>query len=145
MKINPNLDGIDHINVYSKGRTPLGKWLSNFAYSPIETEDGHFDSVEGYWYWLSCKDEKLRKLFGWQAKSYGREVGGKDCLNEEVFKNKIKSAIKIKIESNVDMKLKLENCKLPLLHYYVYYDKIVKVKSADWIIEYLETFKKENT
>jgi hypothetical protein len=42
-------DGITHINIYSKGKTELGRWLSNFTYHPIETEDGKFDSVEGYW------------------------------------------------------------------------------------------------
>ena len=65
MKIfTPSTDGIDHINIYSKGKTSLGRWLSNFAKSPIETEDGHFDSIEGYWYWywLSSKDDTLRAL-----------------------------------------------------------------------------------
>lgn len=52
--IDHNKDGIDHINIYSKGRTALGRFLSNFAQAEIETEDGEFASIEGYWYWLLC-------------------------------------------------------------------------------------------
>lgn len=32
-----DIDGIHHINIYSKGKTEVGKWLSNFSYSLIET------------------------------------------------------------------------------------------------------------
>jgi hypothetical protein len=39
-------DGIDHINVYSKGKTPLSRFLSNFAEADLETEDGNFASIE---------------------------------------------------------------------------------------------------
>ena len=34
--IDPSKDGIDHINIYSKGKTELGKYLSNFTYAPIK-------------------------------------------------------------------------------------------------------------
>lgn len=47
-------DGIDHINVYSKGKTALGRFLSNFAQVDLETKNGNFSSVEAYWYWLTC-------------------------------------------------------------------------------------------
>ena len=51
-------DGIDHINIYSKGYTKLGRLLSNFTKSefthPIY---GHFMSVEGFWYYI-----KLEKI-----------------------------------------------------------------------------------
>ena len=52
MILTPQNDGITHINVYSKGKTTLGRWLTNFAHTPIDTIDGHFESIEGYWYWL---------------------------------------------------------------------------------------------
>ena len=45
------IDGMTHINVYSKGKTEIGRWLSNFAYSPIDLgNEGYFSSIEGYWY-----------------------------------------------------------------------------------------------
>lgn len=52
--VNPELDGIDHINVYSQGKTKLGRLLSNFANTPFEIPGlGRFQSVESYWYYGS--------------------------------------------------------------------------------------------
>jgi len=56
MNYTPETDGIDHINVYSKAKTDLGKFLSNFTYAKIKTQDGIFSSIEGYWYWLLSSD-----------------------------------------------------------------------------------------
>lgn len=72
--IDPNLDGITHINVYSGSRTELGRMLSNFCREEIYTKDGWFMSVEAYWFWLGispdCKErECMRDLFGYQAKA----------------------------------------------------------------------------
>ena len=80
--IDPNLDGITHINVYSGSKTELGRMLSNFCREEIYTKDGRFMSVEAYWFWLGispdCKErECMRDLFGYQAKAKGtylREV-----------------------------------------------------------------------
>ena len=74
--IDPNLDGITHINVYSGSRTELGRMLSNFCREEIYTKDGRFMSVEAYWFWLGispdCKErECMRDLFGYQAKAKG--------------------------------------------------------------------------
>ena len=50
--LKPENDGIDHINVYSKGKTVLGRALSNFSYSRIRIPFlGTFLSVEAFWYW----------------------------------------------------------------------------------------------
>ncbi len=141
--IKPENDGIDHINVYSKGKTKLGRFLTNFAKSPIETEDGPFESIEGYWYWLSCKNDELRKLSGWLAKDVGRKLGGKDWLETEEFKRKIKAAIDIKLKNNLEMYNELCKLKLPLKHYYVYGNKVVEPKEGRWIIEHLESKRNE--
>ena len=143
MRYKPENDGLDHLNVYSKGKTELGRWLTNFAYSPIETEDGHFDSIEGYWYWISQKDDTLRKLSGWKAKEYGRSISGKDWIDDKEFYRKIKEAIRIKIESNPRMKALLSNSFIPFAHYYVYGNKIVDVPKAKWILNYLEELRFE--
>ena len=94
-------DGIDHINIYSKGKTLIGRQLSNFAEIPFDhPKHGKFMSVEGYWYWLSCKDDILRKLSGFKAKEYGREIGANDWCDNLEFKENIKLAIKSKLEQN---------------------------------------------
>ena len=140
MKLRVENDGIDHINVYSKGKTELGRFLSNFAYSPIKIEDGNFNSIEGYWYWLSCKDEKLRNLYGYYAKQYGRSVGGLDWQDSEEFKNKICKAIDIKINNNPSKLQELNNLKIPLVHYYNYGGRIIEPKEGKWIIEHISKY-----
>src|SRR5882724_14111 len=99
--IDPKNDGIDHINIYSKGATELGRALSNFAHSPVKLKDGNFASLEGYWYWLlSNKDAKaeiLRKLYGWEAKKAGRELKIPDYPDYNTsleFKEKFKEAMR---------------------------------------------------
>lgn len=136
-------DGISHINVYSKGKTELGRWLSNFTKSPINTEDGSFNSIEGYWYWLSSKDDHLRQLSGFSAKEYGRKIGANDWLEDEEFFIKIKKAIKIKLETFPEQKKKFKESTLPFTHYYLYGDKVVNVPKAKWIIDYLTDLRNE--
>lgn len=143
---NPEMDGIDHINIYSKGNTPLGKFLSNFEYAPIVTEDGHFYSIEGYWYWLGTnhKDkDSLRKLSGYSAKQKGRELKALDWQDTDEFKRKIKAAIDIKLETFFEFRYLLEETKLPLKHYYVYGGKVIEPKEASWIIQHIESYKKD--
>lgn len=47
-RLDLNMDGKTHINVYSGSRTELGRMLSNFYREKIETKDGVFMSVEAY-------------------------------------------------------------------------------------------------
>lgn len=162
-------DGIDHINIYSKAKTPLGKFLSNFAHAEIETEDGEFVSVEGYWYWLLCGNEtktvtrereSLRLVFGYDAKNLGRKIleahgpatiadgklvtlDEKKVDSEPDFQRKIKAAIKFKIENNPKYKTELAKCTLPFEHYYVFYGKVKEPSSHHWIIEYIDELRKE--
>lgn len=133
------MDGKTHINVYSKGKTLIGRLLSNFALTPfVHPEDGEFNSVEGYWYWLGCKDERLRAVHGFEAKKIGREAGAPDWLDGEVFQNKIKKAITAKVLQNPDIANKLVDTSLPFRHYYIYGDAIVEVPEGQWIIDFLE-------
>lgn len=151
-------DGIDHINIYSKGKTALGRFLSNFAQADIETEDGDFISIEGYWYWLVCNScpnvvsddlESLRTVFGYDAKILGKSLREKYVLNETQldsdlnFKRKIKSAIRFKIENHLQFKNELKTSTLPFEHYYVFYGKIKEPSSHRWVIDYLDELRKE--
>lgn len=144
--INPELDGVDHINVYSKGRTSLGRFLTNFAYSPITTEDGPFNSIEGYWYWLGTNHpgkDKLRTTYGFKAKQLGRELGALDWQSSDDFKRKILAAIRIKLTTNPEILIQLQNTTVPLLHYYNYSGKVVEPKDGKWILDYLNSFRLE--
>lgn len=138
MKLDPSKDGITHINVYTKGVTELGRFLSNFSDCNIITEDGPFRTVEGYWYWLSSKDDRLRKTNGFESKKLGRQILAQDWLKDSVFKDKIKKAIFIKIISNQRMLEQFVVAKLPFTHYYVYGDRVIDVPEAGWIIDFIE-------
>lgn len=145
--MDPDRDGIDHINVYSKGKTELGRLLSNFAHTPFKCEDGHFESVEGYWYWLLsdvAEREVLRKLYGWNAKDIGKYLVDDDyhIKKDEEFRRKIKLAIWIKLNTHLELKTMVIDSTLPFEHYYVYKDNIVE-GSAQWIIDFLERARNE--
>jgi hypothetical protein len=137
-------DGVDHINIYSNGVTELGRFLSNFAFAPIQTADGPFNSIEGYWYWIGCKHpnrDRLRKAFGSNAKFLGRQLGAPDWIEDEAFKQKIKAAIEIKLQANPKFLAELRSCALPLEHYYVVGGKRFEVPKAKWVVEFLESFR----
>lgn len=139
--IDPNKDGVDHINVYSKGKTSLGRKLSNFYELPIETVDGKFNSIEGYWYWLGADDvkekEELRSLSGYDAKEIGQLLADEDNkIDQQKFKSKINKAIWVKV-NQPEIKSDFLNSSLPFEHYYVYGGKAVE-GSAQWIMNALE-------
>jgi hypothetical protein len=134
--------------VYSKGKTELGKWLTNFAHTPIDTVDGHFESIEAYWYWLGTTHpdkDTLRPLYGFRAKELGRQLKADDWQDSDDFKDKIRAAIAIKLKRNPRMMDLLFNNSLPITHYYVYGEnslnpKVIEPESGRWVIEYVATF-----
>lgn len=127
-------DGVDFINVYSKAETRLGRFLSNFSYAPFVCEDGLFESVEGYWYWLTRKDDRLRTLSGYAAKKLGKSLP-KVC-EDALFQSKIQNAVTCKLKNNPTMLRLLKRNKLPLAHYYVYNGKRV-AGGYEWILEHI--------
>lgn len=134
MKIDPAQDGVTHINVYSKGKTELGQLLTNFARTPFEhPTDGHFESVEGYWYWAKTgkNQDQLRRFYGFYAKDMGRGI---PTVFNPNFEADIISAIRAKAACNVDIQTLLASSgELPLLHYYVYGGtKVVMPKGHHW-------------
>ena len=141
-KIDPHKDGIDHINVYSQGQTELGRWLSNFTFEPIITEDGAFDSIEGYWGWLSNPDERYGKLSGYPAKKLAKELPRIRTFTMDQFKKKIELAIIAKAIARPDMITKLKESKLSLKHYYVF-DGKVKNAGYQWILDTWEGLRVE--
>jgi hypothetical protein len=124
-------DGTTHINIYSKGKTELGRFLTNFAYA----------SVEGYWYWLSNRHEEMRIVFGWNAKKTGRLHTKTIQLTEQEFQRKIREACWIKIHSNQDMLNSFKNSTLPFTHYYVFSNGSVKDAGYKWITDMWRFFR----
>lgn len=136
--LTEEIDGIDHINVYSKGKTDLGRWLSNFAESPFEHPcHGHFQSVEGYWYWLKTgqRHDSLRLLSGCHAKRKGRSYSTIHC---DDFKYYIEIALYSKVIQHPEWHEPIRNSTLPFTHYYVYGNNIKYVEGSEWIMDILE-------
>lgn len=161
----PATDGIDHINIYSRGKTPLGKMLSNFAHTPFtHRRYGAFASIEAFWYWVSIGEagryhhqveaEVLKTFYGFKAKDYGRRLREKAFNETKAYLLKsqdeqwtseqcIKEAMLAKIEQNKPLAEMLRTSTLPLTHYYAWGDdpKNQKISYQDkfaWLTEYWE-------
>lgn len=148
-------DGIDHINTYSKSRTDLGRLLTNFAHSPfVHPYYGKFESMEGFWYFIktgACFDV-FKNVEGFKAKQLGKKYAPsadyEDSIDiSEVFKDKIKTALRLKLKQNKHILWQLISTDLPLAHYYVYGNNITgfnikKLPQYDWIIQELEYIRK---
>lgn len=124
----PDKDGIDHINAYSKARTPIGRKLTNYAHSPFDHPIfGHFESMEGFWFWLASGRQynKLRELHGYKANQLGRvcllEINYEEVVDQR-FKRWIKEATEAKFRQNSQLLQELvETGDLPIVHYYYDY------------------------
>lgn len=134
----------DHINIYSKSKTRLGRELSNFERSPFVLEDdGWFASVEAYWFWIGTREEGLRKLSGFAAKKRGSELERKFQIDEELFKLKIKTAIREKLLQNRGILERFLASELPFDHYYLYGDKVVRQSQHAWLVDAVEGLRSE--
>lgn len=141
------IDGVDHINVYSKGKTAIGRWLSNFTFAPFEhPRHGKFFSVEGFWYWRlaeSSQDrERLRCLSGWAAKRAGRELVRIEDVDSIEFKGDIVAALVAKLHTYPARKADFLATTLPLAHYYEYPSGRIQ-GAAMWVIEEWERIRRE--
>lgn len=144
--INPDGDGVSHINIYSRGRTELGRALSHFDRSPFtHPEYGNFESMEGFWYYIksahSEEREKLRTMYGWLAKKHGRKL---DTVWLKDFKSIILTGNYHKINQNMRLKQMLIESTLPFEHYYMMgpkADVVVCPEGYEWLIEDMENLR----
>lgn len=147
--VDPREDGYSHINTYSQGETRLGRMLSNFYRSPVGIKGyGYFQSLEGFWYYLStgCKNEKLREVWGAEAKKLGREMTRVEMETEE-FQDIFKRALCSKIMGNSDILNAFIDSSAPFVHYYWYGKDIsnphvVLCPQVDWMMDYLNDLRR---
>lgn len=131
----PLNDGVDHINVYSKAATHLGRMLTNFAKSRFEhSAVGSFASMEAYYYYVSTgkQHEELKQLYGYRAKVEGRKYVRVYC---EDFDQVMLEGLECKVLQNPYLATKLMESDLPLVHYYVYGGKAVFPTGNSWLVE----------
>lgn len=159
MKYEPEDDGLTHINIYSRGKTELGRLLSNFAHTPIVIPGyGYFQSVEGFWYWLlilmlgieTPRIRELRDVWGFEAKKLGRELiaqrNGEHSLPKNLelaFSVDILRALRIKLDTHEHIRQLLVESMLPFTHYYVIRGKQFPVERYLWLTEFWEIARRD--
>lgn len=139
---HPSTDGVDHINIYTKAKTELGRALTNISnYGLSHPKYGYFSSMEGYWYWLSTgkQHEEFRNLPAMKCKLTGRKMAK---VYYPEFEQDILDGLRLKLLANPEILNSLVNCKLPLVHYYYYGQedncKIIIPEGPKFITNYYE-------
>lgn len=141
--LDPTRDGVDFVNVYSGGRTTLGRALSNFTppeAGVLDLPDGKFASVEAYWFWLITSRsrvpgletalDELRKLSGFAARKLGGDLVSVTTESlgilrffesrppEVEFRAKIRDALYAKVLASPRLADSLASSSLPFVHFY---------------------------
>lgn len=157
-KFTPVGDGVDHINVYSKGRTELGRSLSHMSsYGFVHEQHGEFKCLEGYYYYLAYMLDgsnvpflSLANMDGFTAKKVGKawlsKLNSEDVFGTSEFRELFLYGHKLRLEQNGPLRERFMESDKPLAHYY-YYGNIENPKVIDaggvYYLKYLEQLKKE--
>lgn len=132
-------DGKDHINIYSKAATSVGRLWTNMQYMPFTSQEfGYTTSVEAVWHFVStgCKHPEILQMKPFDAKKYAKTLP-KDKPQD--FKDIIIRALKDRMAEHPIKRALLGASHLPLTHYYHYgtNDTIVYTPH-DWLIQAIE-------
>lgn len=148
----PMNDGVDHINIYTKANTALGKWMSNLSFSPFTHPDfGSFLCVEGAWHWFftGCQYNEFRFKSGFEARKLA-DLYKKDKVNLDreltaFEKMIIQQFIHTKFETYSSKLEEFKQSELPFAHYYYYGDKLKPkvhyLPQYDWLVKFFERYR----
>lgn len=127
-KFLPENDGTDHINVYSKGKSKLGRMLSNFAHTPFTFGQVEYASVEAWWYYSNLKAmgipesglAALAKMHGYEAKKNGQMMIERLGVKPPPHKpDELLEIYRTKLDAHPQLRQMLLANTLPFDHYYV--------------------------
>jgi len=134
-----------HINIHRRSNSFLGRYLHNSTRFQLITPEGVFQSVSGYWYYLTTKekDAKLFEVHGWETsllEANLTKLPKKLCLEKEVFQSKIKKALDAKIKWSEYWMEEFTESTLPFLYYHLDADGNVVDESRKyrWLLNHLE-------
>lgn len=119
---HPSTDSIDHINVYSKGKTLLGRMLTNPSDVGFKHPlFGHFRTAEGLHFFLKTGmvDREYSVLSGFEARKKGK-ADHKRYQHNPRFDELMRMGWICKIAQNPELYTLVHHNKLPLTHYYFY-------------------------
>jgi hypothetical protein len=132
------VDGKDHINIWFKGDTELGRMLSHFYAMPfVHPYFGPFHSMEGFWYYIKTAehDDKLRSLSGVEAKKAGKQF---TQIMVDDFQDIIMAANFHKIDQNPHLKELFVASTLPFEYYYRHGPGGVVIRPSEgnnWLVD----------
>ncbi len=138
-------DDVKFINIYSKGRSELGRALSHFYHLPFEHPVfGKFNCMEGFWHYVggNPRDERLRTAPGYIAKKIGKTLEKK---YDPEFRKLIMEGNRAKIESSDALKKDFTESTLPFVHYYIAPTNgwVIKPKAQEWLCQGFEDLRNE--
>lgn len=149
--LHPKFDGVDHLNVYTKAKTVLGRALTNFAHYPFKHPLlGDFESTEGLHYFLKTgrNFKEFRKLWGYEAKKIGVELSRENMVLDLHFDWMFRIGLVAKITQNKELFEAFVESELPFAHYYYYGDhdsldkcKVVHTKGPGTLVTDLEAIR----
>lgn len=145
-------DGKTHINIYSKGRTVLGRTLSNFSHHQFHHDElGPFAGMEGLYYYLKTgkKNEGFRRLSGFAAKKLGKTLPRVEMDIDE-FHRLLRIGCRCVYRDNpriheliLDQVVENKGELLPFVHYYLAGNHAVVPKGNDWVVEEWDSIRKD--
>lgn len=140
--LDPEKEGLDYINVYSKAKTQLGKRLSHLTVYPTEhPRFGRFDTMEGFWYYLATGMvyERFRTMSGFEAKAAGKEA---KSIPMPEFEDEIRYANCLKLYTHRHILNDLLDSTLPLVHFYCYRNHngavVRPANRSVWLMKFFE-------
>ena len=153
-------DGITHINMYSKGKTKLGRMLTNMSNIEFKVilnkKEVTFKSLEGYWYFLQIYflTKKINYDFVdidcFEAKIKGKEIlanidRGMTEETYERFKGYIIKGLQSKLKKNSEIYTLISENNLKFAHYYYYGNGefTQTLPQYNWIVEAVEKISEE--
>ena len=143
--INFSQDGENHINISSKSKCFLGRFLSHNKRCYLSLPEGVFQSVGGYWYYLTTreKDPRLFEVNDWETELLATQLTAlpkKQQLPAAELQAKIKKALDQKIKWSEYWQEEFTESTLPFLHYHLDADGNVVDESRKyrWLLNHLE-------
>lgn len=142
-------DGSKHIRIHPRGKTLLGRLLSNTAHTPFEHPvHGKFQSLEGFWLW-NCSgraesvEDECRQVYGTAACS---KLSVRVLRRKRPdFRREICELLRLKIEQNPRLKELFVESSLPFIRYDVtdndLYPTVVVFEEQAWFLKELNTYR----
>lgn len=134
-------DGVDHLNIWNRGKTHLGQFLDQRTQAPfIHDSLGRFCSIETFWkYVLSAERcDEMRSLSGRRLRNFERKLTRAEVYN---FRAIIMDANWQKLQQYPQWATVLYQCSLKLDCYYIYKrDDGIRIRPdcGPWLIQGFE-------